>query len=125
MVCVRELLISGWCIPGNLDLGIQIDLQVHDVIEPLLNLQQRIQSGSGHIFVPKFDHHLRYAGDRAKFIEQIREALYASKICSYAQGFVQLQAAAIEHYWPLNFGNCALLWRGGCIIRAVFLDRIK
>jgi 6-phosphogluconate dehydrogenase len=67
----------------------------------------------------------KYTGDRAKFIEQIREALYASKICSYAQGFVQLQAAAIEHDWPLNFGNCALLWRGGCIIRAVFLDRIK
>jgi 6-phosphogluconate dehydrogenase len=67
----------------------------------------------------------KYKGDRAKFITQIREALYASKICSYAQGFVQLQAAAIEHDWPLNFGNCALLWRGGCIIRAVFLDRIK
>jgi 6-phosphogluconate dehydrogenase len=67
----------------------------------------------------------KYTGDRAKFIEQIREALYASKICSYAQGFVQMQAAAIEHDWPLNFGECAMLWRGGCIIRAVFLDRIK
>jgi 6-phosphogluconate dehydrogenase len=67
----------------------------------------------------------KYTGDRAKFIEQIRDALYASKICSYAQGFVQLQAAAVEHNWPLNFGNCALLWRGGCIIRAVFLDHIK
>src|SRR5690606_27651067 len=41
------------------------------------------------------------------------------------QGFVQMQAAAVEHDWPLNFGNCALLWRGGCSIRAVFLDRIK
>ena len=67
----------------------------------------------------------KYSGDRAEFIEQVRQALYASKICSYAQGFVQLQAAAIEHNWPLNFGDCALLWRGGCIIRAVFLDRIK
>lgn len=67
----------------------------------------------------------KYSGDRDAFIEQIRHALYASKICSYAQGFVQLQAAAIEHDWPLNFGSCALLWRGGCIIRAVFLDRIK
>ena len=66
-----------------------------------------------------------YEGDRSKFVEQIRQALYASKICSYAQGFVQLQAAAKEHDWPLNFGECALLWRGGCIIRAVFLDRIK
>jgi 6-phosphogluconate dehydrogenase len=51
--------------------------------------------------------------------------LYASKICSYAQGFVQLQHAAQEHGWPLNYGDCALLWRGGCIIRAQFLDRIK
>ena len=67
----------------------------------------------------------KYQGDRQKFIDAIRSALYASKICSYAQGFVQMQAAASEHDWPLNFGNCALLWRGGCIIRAVFLDRIK
>jgi 6-phosphogluconate dehydrogenase len=67
----------------------------------------------------------KYAGDRQQFIEQVRQALYASKICSYAQGFVQLQAAAAEHKWPLNYGNCALLWRGGCIIRAVFLERIK
>ena len=62
---------------------------------------------------------------KTEFIEQVRQALYASKICSYAQGFVQLQAAAGEHKWPLNFGNIALLWRGGCIIRARFLDRIK
>ncbi len=67
----------------------------------------------------------KYDGDRKQFIAQIRHALFASKICSYAQGFVQLQLAAIEHEWPLNYGDCALLWRGGCIIRAVFLDRIK
>jgi len=67
----------------------------------------------------------KYPGDRREFIEQIRQALYASKICSYAQGFVQLQAAAAEHDWPLKFGPIALLWRGGCIIRAVFLERIK
>jgi 6-phosphogluconate dehydrogenase len=64
-------------------------------------------------------------GDRKEFIEAVRHALYASKICSYAQGFVQLQAAAAEHKWPLNYGECAMLWRGGCIIRAQFLDRIK
>ena len=67
----------------------------------------------------------RYSGDRKQFIEQVRQALYASKICSYAQGFVQLQAAAKEHDWPLNYGSIALLWRGGCIIRAAFLERIK
>jgi len=66
-----------------------------------------------------------YGGDRKEFIEQIRQALYASKICSYAQGFVQLRAAAAEYQWPLDFGAISLLWRGGCIIRAVFLERIK
>ncbi|MGD9646182.1 MAG: decarboxylating NADP(+)-dependent phosphogluconate dehydrogenase [Pirellulales bacterium] len=67
----------------------------------------------------------QYTGDQSAFIAEVRHALYASKIVSYAQGFFQLQAAAAEHHWPLNFGNIALLWRGGCIIRAQFLDRIK
>jgi 6-phosphogluconate dehydrogenase len=67
----------------------------------------------------------KYTGDKKQFIEQVRQALYASKISSYAQGFVQMQSAAVEHKWPLNFGNIALLWRGGCIIRARFLERIK
>jgi 6-phosphogluconate dehydrogenase len=64
-------------------------------------------------------------GERKSFITAVRQALYASKICSYAQGFVQLEAAAKEHKWPLNYGSIAMLWRGGCIIRARFLDRIK
>lgn len=63
--------------------------------------------------------------DRAEFVEAVRQALYASKIVSYAQGFVQLQAASAEHNWGLDYGAAALLWRGGCIIRAKFLDRIK
>ncbi len=66
-----------------------------------------------------------YDGDPKQFVEHVRQALYASKICSYAQGFVQLEAAAKEHDWPLKYGDIALLWRGGCIIRAQFLDRIK
>jgi len=66
-----------------------------------------------------------YRGDKAKFIEAVRKALYASKICSYAQGYVQMQAAATAHDWELNYGDIALLWRGGCIIRATFLERIK
>jgi len=66
-----------------------------------------------------------FEGDRETFIEDVRRALYASKICSYAQGFVQLREASRAHDWGLNYGNVALLWRGGCIIRAVFLDRIK
>jgi 6-phosphogluconate dehydrogenase len=67
----------------------------------------------------------KFSGDRTAFIAAVRDALYASKICSYAQGFVQMAAAAKEHDWPLKFGDIALLWRGGCIIRARFLDRIK
>ncbi len=67
----------------------------------------------------------KFAGDHSKFIDQIRDALYASKICSYAQGFAQMRAASREAGWNLNFGDIALMWRGGCIIRAVFLERIK
>jgi len=63
--------------------------------------------------------------DKKGYIEAVRHALFASKICSYAQGFVQLQAAAKEHSWPLKYGEIALLWRGGCIIRAAFLEKIK
>jgi 6-phosphogluconate dehydrogenase len=66
-----------------------------------------------------------YAGDREALIAEIRQALYASKICSYAQGFQLLRMAAAEHGWDLSFGGIALLWREGCIIRAQFLERIK
>lgn len=63
--------------------------------------------------------------DRIAFTEMIRQALYASKICSYAQGYQLLREAAKEYRWDLNFGNIALLWRNGCIIRAQFLGKIK
>ena len=66
-----------------------------------------------------------YSGDKKEFIEFVRKALYVSKICSYAQGFVQMQAAAKANDWTLNYGPIAMLWRGGCIIRATFLERIK
>ncbi len=62
--------------------------------------------------------------DRGKLIEAIRQALYASKICSYAQGFQLMAEAGREQGWPLKFGEIAKLWRGGCIIRARFLHRI-
>ena len=63
--------------------------------------------------------------DAAAFAEDVRQTLYASKICSYAQGFQLLSMASAEHGWRLDLGAIALLWRGGCIIRAVFLDRIE
>ena len=67
----------------------------------------------------------KYTGNKEEFIEAIRDALYASKICSYAQGFALMAAAAKEYDWKLDFGRIAIIWRGGCIIRAHFLQRIK
>jgi len=64
-------------------------------------------------------------GDKNKIIEDIRRALYASKIVSYAQGYMLMRAAAREHKWNLNYGGIALMWRGGCIIRSIFLGKIK
>jgi 6-phosphogluconate dehydrogenase len=69
--------------------------------------------------VPKFE------GDRKQFIEDIKNALYASKIVSYAQGYTLMRAAAGTYGWNLNYGGIALMWRGGCIIRSVFLGKIK
>ncbi|CUH97292.1 6-phosphogluconate dehydrogenase, decarboxylating 2 [Propionispora sp. 2/2-37] len=68
---------------------------------------------------------IHYLGDRHALLDAIHDALYASKICSYAQGFALLKAASETYGWKLNYGDIALLWRGGCIIRAQFLDRIK
>jgi 6-phosphogluconate dehydrogenase len=66
-----------------------------------------------------------FKGDKAAFISDIRDALYASKIVSYAQGYALMKAAAEEYKWKLNYGGIALMWRGGCIIRSAFLGKIK
>ncbi len=66
-----------------------------------------------------------FTGDKKAFIEDIRKALYASKICSYAQGYGLMKLAAKEYGWDLHYGEIALMWRGGCIIRARFLGDIK
>jgi 6-phosphogluconate dehydrogenase len=67
----------------------------------------------------------KFRGDRNKFVEDLKAALYASKIVSYAQGFQLMRAAAKEYNWNLNYGGIASIWRGGCIIRSVFLGKIK
>ncbi len=67
----------------------------------------------------------KFTGDRAGLIDAVRDALYASKIVSYAQGMELLGAASAGSKWNLNFGDIATIWRGGCIIRAKFLNRIK
>ncbi len=69
--------------------------------------------------------HAAYHGDRAEMLQAIHDALYAAKIISYAQGFLQMRVAADEHGWRLAYGEIALLWRAGCIIRSRFLDDIK
>ncbi|MGD9239694.1 MAG: hypothetical protein PVG69_06700, partial [Desulfobacterales bacterium] len=70
---------------------------------------------------PKID----FSGSKKEFAEMIRKALYASKICSYAQGYQLMRAAAEEYHWDLKFDSIALLWRAGCIIRAQFLGKIN
>src|SRR5213596_2145521 len=66
-----------------------------------------------------------FKGNRDRFVDAVRDALYASKIVSYAQGMELLSAASTGSHWDLNFGDIATIWRGGCIIRAKFLNRIK
>ena len=67
----------------------------------------------------------RFEGDRGAFVENIRQALYASKIVSYAQGYQLMRSAAETHGWKLNYGGIAMMWRGGCIIRSAFLGKIR
>ncbi len=68
---------------------------------------------------------INFSGDKAAFIEDLRQALLASKIVSYAQGYELMKEAAKEFDWKLNYGGIALMWRGGCIIRSAFLGNIK
>ncbi len=68
---------------------------------------------------------VKFAGEKAQLIADLEDALYASKIVSYAQGYQLMRAAAESHKWNLNYGGIALMWRGGCIIRSAFLGKIK
>ncbi len=111
-----------WMSQLALDLGVPSTLVTEAVYARCLSAMKQARVRAAAVLTGPSG---TYSGNRDEFIEQVRQALYASKICSYAQGYVQLQAAAAEHKWPLNFGGIALLWRGGCIIRAVFLERIK
>jgi 6-phosphogluconate dehydrogenase len=66
-----------------------------------------------------------FSGDRAEIIQAIHDALYASKICSYAQGMNLIRAGSETYNWNIDLGECSRIWKGGCIIRARFLDKIK
>ena len=111
-----------WMSQLALDLGVPSTLVTEAVYARCLSALKESRVRASKVLIGPSG---SYEGGKQEFVEAIRQALYASKICSYAQGFVQLQAAAAEHDWQLNYGDCALLWRGGCIIRAAFLDRIK
>lgn len=114
-----------WMSQLALDLGVPSTLVTSAVYARSVSAQKEARVRASKILSGPVENGADPIGNKADFIEAVRRALYASKICSYAQGFVQLRAAAAEHAWPLNYGDCALLWRGGCIIRAQFLDRIK
>jgi len=111
-----------WMSQLALDLGVPSTLVTEAVYARSLSALKEERVRAGKVLQGPSG---RFEGDAKEFVEGVRQALYASKICSYAQGFVQLQAAAKEHNWPLDYGSIALLWRGGCIIRAQFLERIK
>ncbi|OQA28774.1 MAG: 6-phosphogluconate dehydrogenase, NADP(+)-dependent, decarboxylating [Verrucomicrobia bacterium ADurb.Bin345] len=111
-----------WTSQVALDLGVPVTLITEAVFARCMSaMKDERVNASATLKGPR----AAWRGDRAKFVEDIRRALYASKICSYAQGFAMMRAAAKEHGWALDMGNIALLWRGGCIIRAQFLNRIK
>ena len=122
-----------WMSQLALDLGVPSTLVTTAVFARGLSAQKEARVRASKILDgPRSDSNAgmtelarQLTGDKTTFIDSVRDALYASKIVSYAQGFVQLQAASAEHDWDLDYGQAALLWRGGCIIRAQFLDRIK
>jgi len=111
-----------WTSQSSLDLGVPVTAITEAVFARVLSsLKDQRVAASKVLPGPSGT----YSGDKAAFITSIREALYASKVVAYAQGFDQMLAAAKEFGWTLHPGEIATIWRGGCIIRARFLDRIK
>ena len=111
-----------WTAISALDEGISLTLIGEAVFSRCLSAVKNERVAAARRFtrtVPAFE------GDKAAFIESIRKALYASKIISYAQGYTLMRTAAKTYGWNLNYGGLALMWRGGCIIRSVFLGTIK
>lgn len=112
-----------WTAIESLDYGIPVTLIGEAVFARCLSsLFDERQVASKELTGPA---NTKYQGDKTQFIEAIRQALYASKIISYAQGFMLLSEAARRFNWNLNYGGIALMWRGGCIIRSKFLGNIK
>jgi 6-phosphogluconate dehydrogenase len=111
-----------WTLINSAELGIPITLIGEAVYARCISaMKEERVAASKKLRGPK----PTIRNDRTKFIEDIKSALYASKIISYAQGFMLLRAAATEFGWKLKYGEIALMWRGGCIIRSQFLGKIK
>lgn len=111
-----------WTGISALELGIPVTLIGEAVFARCLSAmkEERMQASAFYSGPKK-----TFSGDRSKFIDAIAQALYASKIISYAQGFMLMRSAAAEMKWMLDYGSIALMWRGGCIIRSAFLNKIK
>jgi 6-phosphogluconate dehydrogenase len=105
-----------------LDLGIPLTLIGEAVFARCLSARKDERVTASQV-LPKLAH--EFTGDKAEMVDAIRDALYASKIISYAQGYMLMHEAADTYGWELNYGGIALMWRGGCIIRSQFLANIR
>ena len=111
-----------WTVNAALDEGVPLTLIAEAVFARCLSSMKEERVRAAGVFPrAKAD----FEGDRAAFVEDIRKALFASKIISYAQGYALMRAAAKTYGWNLNYGGIATMWRGGCIIRWTFLGRIR
>ncbi|MHB1650995.1 MAG: NADP-dependent phosphogluconate dehydrogenase [Desulfitobacteriaceae bacterium] len=111
-----------WTSQSALELGVPTPTITEAVFARLMSsLKKERIVAAEHIKVSN----VPYTGDKEAFIRALHDALYSAKICCYAQGFALLKAASRQYCWNLNFGEIAMVWRGGCIIRAKFLNRIK
>jgi 6-phosphogluconate dehydrogenase len=111
-----------WTVDAALDLGIPLTLIGESVFSRCLSAQKDLRvKASKEISGTKPN----FKGDKQQFVDDLEQAIYASKIISYAQGYDLMMQAAKEYHWNLNYGGIALMWRGGCIIRSVFLGDIK
>ncbi|WP_019241383.1 MULTISPECIES: NADP-dependent phosphogluconate dehydrogenase [Bacillus] len=112
-----------WTSQSALDLGVPLPIITESVFARFLSAmkEERIIA-SQKLTGPKA---MKYEGDKKALIEAVRRALFMSKICSYAQGFAQMRLASEEYNWNLQYGDIAMIFRGGCIIRAQFLQNIK
>ncbi len=111
-----------WTAITALEMGIPLTLVTEAVLARALSAMKDERLAASQLLPgPQPD----FRGDRQVCLQDIHDALYASKICSYAQGFMLMRAAAAAYRWNLNYGGVALMWRGGCIIRSAFLGKIK